>query len=86
MTGLCKSRFPHDDMHFMSVGSFTWTDESPVNYLNWNSGQPTGLGTHGQLEECIEFDRKTGKWNDVTCFTNRGYVCKALKGIQGLSQ
>ena len=69
-------------MFFLTLGSFAWSDGSGINYLNWNSGQPTGLGTHGQLEECIEFDRTSGKWNDVDCFTNRGYVCKALKGTE----
>ena len=91
-TGLCpllsetsKTVFLHQSpsccsSSFLS-GSFSWTDNTAVNYLNWNPGQPTGIGTHGQLEECVEINRVTGKWNDLSCFTNRGYVCKALKGM-----
>lgn len=51
-----------------------------MNFLNWNPGEPSGVGSHGQIEECIEFNRNVGMWNDLDCFVNRGYVCKTAKG------
>ena len=70
----------HISFHY--AGSFGWSDNTALGFLYWNSGQPTGLGAHGQIEECVEFDRTTGKWNDISCFTNRGYVCKTSKGLE----
>ncbi|XP_052254421.1 macrophage mannose receptor 1-like [Dreissena polymorpha] len=56
---------------------YTWTDGTAINFVSWNAGEPSLLGSHGQTEECVEFDRNTGKWNDIDCYTNRGYVCKS---------
>ncbi|WAR04183.1 MRC2-like protein [Mya arenaria] len=60
-------------------GGYTWTDGSAVNFVRWTPGEPTLLGAHGQVEECIEFDRTKGTWNDISCYTNRGYVCKSQR-------
>jgi len=61
-------------------GAYTWSDGTAVSFVSWARGEPTLLGTRGQVEECVEFDRTTGKWNDIDCFSSRGYICKAPKG------
>lgn len=61
------------------LGAYTWSDGTALNFVSWNQGEPTLIGSKGQVEECVEFDRLTGKWNDIDCFSQRGYVCKAAK-------
>ncbi|XP_055995966.1 macrophage mannose receptor 1-like isoform X2 [Ostrea edulis] len=63
---------------------FQWKDGSGVNFLNWNKGEPSDSMSSSQ-EECVEMYTDTGKWNDVTCFTKRRYVCKkaALTNLLG---
>ena len=67
-------------LFFILLGSYTWSDNSAVNFLYWNPGEPSQLGSHNQIEECIEFNRQAEKWNDISCFSQRGYVCKTIKG------
>ncbi|XP_061179353.1 macrophage mannose receptor 1-like [Saccostrea echinata] len=54
---------------------FQWKDGSAVNFLNWDKGEPSDAMSSSQ-EECVEMYTNSGKWNDVTCFTKRRYVCK----------
>ncbi|XP_078378069.1 uncharacterized protein LOC144661244 [Oculina patagonica] len=52
---------------------FSWSDGSPVTYLNWLPGEPndkTGL------ENCIEMWPPSRGWNDQPCGDKRGYICK----------
>ncbi|CAH3127383.1 unnamed protein product [Pocillopora meandrina] len=52
---------------------FTWSDGSPVTYLNWLPGEPndkTGM------ENCIEMWPPSRGWNDQSCADRRGYICK----------
>ena len=65
---------------FYSLGSYAWSDNSALNFLYWNPGEPSQLGVHHEIEECVEFNRVAQKWNDISCFSQRGYVCKAVKG------
>lgn len=60
---------------FVLSDGFSWRDGSPVNFLNWNKGEPSDAMSSSQ-EECVEMYTDSGKWNDVTCFTKRRYVCK----------
>lgn len=60
---------------FVLSDGFSWHDGSPVNFLNWNKGEPSDPMSSSQ-EECVEMYTDSGKWNDVTCFTKRRYVCK----------
>nr|XP_011422437.3 macrophage mannose receptor 1 isoform X2 [Crassostrea gigas] len=71
-------RFPENIWIGMTKGfsdGFSWRDGSPVNFLNWNKGEPSDAMSSSQ-EECVEMYTDSGKWNDVTCFTKRRYVCK----------
>ncbi|XP_060558401.1 macrophage mannose receptor 1-like [Ruditapes philippinarum] len=60
-------------------GAYTWSDGTTVNFMKWKVGEPSNIGTHGQLEQCVELDRDTATYNDISCFTNKGYVCKSPK-------
>ncbi|XP_072174350.1 macrophage mannose receptor 1-like [Diadema setosum] len=55
-------------------GGFEWIDDSPVDFTNWNTGEPTYEMEPG-IEDCVEMLRQTGKWNDLNCWNTRGYVC-----------
>ena len=56
---------------------FSWIDGSNVNFTNWDTNQPDN---YNKVEECGAIVR-TGKWNDVICYTGRGWLCKIPKGI-----
>ena len=59
------------------TAGYQWTDNSPVSFTNWNTGQPDNFNG---VEECTE-TRPDQKWNDINCFLNRGWICKLSKGI-----
>ncbi|KAG5264400.1 hypothetical protein AALO_G00253380 [Alosa alosa] len=51
-------------------GKFVWTDGSNWDYTNWVQGEPNGNG------DCVQINYDTpGKWDDVQCWSSRGYVC-----------
>uniref|UniRef100_I3MWG4 Fc epsilon receptor II n=1 Tax=Ictidomys tridecemlineatus TaxID=43179 RepID=I3MWG4_ICTTR len=56
-------------------GEFIWMDGSPLDYSNWNLGEPNN-GDQG--EDCVMM-LGSGKWNDASC---RGeldaWVCEQL--------
>jgi len=54
-----------------------WTDDSPVNFVRWDSGQPdSNLGQ----QACVLM-ASNGFWRDNDCFAMRPYICKASVGI-----
>ncbi|XP_071940974.1 macrophage mannose receptor 1-like [Antedon mediterranea] len=59
-------------------GGFAWSDNSPVDYTNWNEGEPS-LIHNGEHENCVEVLRPLGKWNDIECMNSQGYVCRIDK-------
>ena len=56
---------------------YQWTDGSPTNFTNWNTGQPDN---YNNVEECAEI-RSNQLWNDVNCYLNKGWMCTILKGV-----
>jgi hypothetical protein len=61
-------------------GVFTWVDESPVQWLNWQVGEPNN---HGGAEHCVNQGDITGPagqrstaWNDLPCDWQLPYVCR----------
>ena len=62
-----------------SAGGFIWTDNSPVEYSNWAEGEPSDDGTEG--ENCVEMYTTDGTWNDISCVSQNGYICKVPKGV-----
>ncbi|XP_022332922.2 macrophage mannose receptor 1-like isoform X2 [Crassostrea virginica] len=60
--------------------SFSWIDNSPVDFTNWNVGEPNSYA-----ENCGEIIVKSdgvGKWNDVYCSVRRGYICQTQKAFR----
>lgn len=55
-------------------GSFGWTDGSPIDFDNWDSGQPNSID-----EQCAVMQTNTGKWKDIYCSARHGYICSVLK-------
>ncbi|KAK6969768.1 macrophage mannose receptor 1 [Biomphalaria glabrata] len=56
--------------------TYSWTDISPISYVNWNARQPDD--SYGG-EQCVEINSQ-GRWNDQYCQEKRGYVCKKRLG------
>ncbi|XP_012921231.1 low affinity immunoglobulin epsilon Fc receptor [Heterocephalus glaber] len=55
-------------------GEFTWMDGSPLDYSNWQSGEPN----NAQGEDCVVM-QGSGQWNDAFCRTwLDAWVCEQL--------
>ncbi|KFO22969.1 Low affinity immunoglobulin epsilon Fc receptor [Fukomys damarensis] len=55
-------------------GEFIWMDGSPVDYSNWQSGEPN----NAQGEDCVMM-QGSGKWNDAFCRSwLDAWVCEQL--------
>ena len=58
--------------------NYFWVDDSAVDFINWESGEPNGNGPYG-TELCVQAYAHNGKWNDASCTDMMGYVCKIPK-------
>lgn len=58
------------------LSGFTWSDNSPFSYNNWNAGEPSDP-MNATTEECVEMYRDNAMWNDVNCFQTKAFACKA---------
>lgn len=47
----------------LSEGNFVWYDGAPINYTNWNVGEPNNAGGN---ENCTQI-YPDGTWNDLNC-------------------
>lgn len=56
-------------------GGFTWTDDSPVDFVNWDEDQP-----EYSLNQCVEMVTSTMKWRVVSCLGKKPYGCQDKKG------
>ena len=59
----------------LKVNQWLWNEDfSPMNYTNWNKGQPDG----GSRENCVNFygEIHNGRWNDLTCDSSLQFICK----------
>lgn len=59
----------NDQVH---EGRFKWSDETELNFANWNDGEPNN---HGGEEDCGAFYEQLG-WNDLPCGRPNPYICK----------
>ncbi|XP_076822718.1 macrophage mannose receptor 1-like [Clavelina lepadiformis] len=58
---------------------YQWTDGSPVNFTNWDTGEPD----HPQgFENCAESQLyyHYPDWNNLNCDMTRNFICKIRKG------
>jgi hypothetical protein len=54
-------------------GTFVWSDNTPLNFMNWNGGEPNNAGE----EDCANvIPWGGGSWNDLPCDQARPYVCR----------
>ena len=56
---------------------YTWSDGSPVTFLNWQSGEPNDVNN---VENCAEMYLANTRWNDMKCTGLIGYICKQPLG------
>ncbi len=56
---------------------YRWIDNSPLDYVNWQSGEPSDYRV---LENCVEMKTRSGQWNDVSCAYQREFMCKKKLG------
>uniref|UniRef100_A0A8B9GP43 Macrophage mannose receptor 1 n=1 Tax=Amazona collaria TaxID=241587 RepID=A0A8B9GP43_9PSIT len=56
-------------------GEWLWLDNTAVNFVNWNAGEPSPQ----QNEHCVEMYANSGYWNNFYCSSYRGYICKKPK-------
>ncbi|XP_064018398.1 macrophage mannose receptor 1 isoform X3 [Pogoniulus pusillus] len=56
-------------------GEWLWLDNTAVNFVNWNVGEPSPQ----QNEHCVEMYASSGYWNNNYCSSYKGYVCKKPK-------
>jgi len=60
-------------------GDFRWSDDSPVDYLNWGTGNPNG----GDAENCVRTFGSDGEWYDDSCDDHWGVVCRGAPSYGG---
>ena len=57
---------------------YEWSDGTPVEYTNWEPGEPNDSGG---TEECVEAFLNPGRaWNDLDCGSPRHWICRIPKG------
>ena len=61
--------------------NYFWVDNSAVDFINWEDGEPNGNGPSG-TELCVQSYAHNGKWNDAYCEDMMGYICKIPKSMQ----
>ncbi|XP_006119560.2 macrophage mannose receptor 1-like isoform X1 [Pelodiscus sinensis] len=59
-------------------GQWLWLDNSAVDFVNWNVGEPSSQ----QNEHCVEMYANSGYWNNIYCSSYKGYVCKKPKIVE----
>jgi Lectin C-type domain len=47
-------------------GNFSWVDGTPLNFKDWNTGEPNGI-SGGLDENCGEYSDNKKAWNDQLC-------------------
>lgn len=52
-------------------GGWAWNDGDPLDFTNWESGEPNG----GDTENCLQ-QRGNGGWNDATCSGFDNLACQ----------
>ncbi|XP_038077198.1 lymphocyte antigen 75-like [Patiria miniata] len=65
-------------------GNFEWLDSTPLDFTNWNTGEPND---YGDGEDCVHLrpdELQAGTWNDQACDANYGYICKKDKACEVL--
>ncbi|NXP31829.1 MRC1 protein, partial [Leiothrix lutea] len=56
-------------------GQLLWQDNSALDFVNWDDGQPSG----DELDFCVEMSAATGYWRVLPCSSQKGFICKKPK-------
>uniref|UniRef100_A0A3Q3VUX1 C-type lectin domain-containing protein n=1 Tax=Mola mola TaxID=94237 RepID=A0A3Q3VUX1_MOLML len=78
--------FNHSRHHNLWIGltrdnncefGWAWTDNTPVGFFNWASGEPNAALHPGEVaeENCVEM-YLDGRWNDNKCLDKKGFICR----------
>jgi len=54
-------------------------DGKPLSYKNWVPGKPDN---DTALEDCQQWLADSGQWNDASCSTTMGYICRGDAKLQ----
>ncbi|KAK7929017.1 hypothetical protein WMY93_005412 [Mugilogobius chulae] len=57
---------------------FMWTDGCPLQFENWQDGEPNNHGGH---EHCVDVNGVDMLWNDITCTEKFPFVCASRKPV-----
>jgi len=63
---------------------WSWADNSVVSYTNWAPGEPNhgggdSSGPDQSTEDCTVIQTQNDLWNDLSCSTERTFVCSKEK-------
>ncbi len=61
-----------------SNSGYQWSDGQIIDFLNWDDNQPDNFQNN---EQCVEMRPLNQRWNDISCYVERNWVCKIAKGI-----
>lgn len=66
---------------FGHEGTFQWSDDTnnrPINFTSWATGEPSVHNTNNLREDCvaIQADPEWGKWSDERCVIATPFICK----------
>jgi len=53
--------------------TFIWADGSPIDYVNWNAGEPNN---YLDSEDCVNIYSDTALWNDENCGASNHFICE----------
>lgn len=71
-----RSRFLGLNDRALEAG-YTWSDKSPVSFLNWLPGEPND---DSFIENCVEMSAGSFLWKDNICTKFNSYICKQPLG------
>lgn len=60
---------------FATPGQLLWQDNSALDFVNWDDGEPSG----DELAFCGELSAATGNWSILPCSSQKGFICKKPK-------
>ena len=61
-------------------GVYKWDDGLPYTFKNWLQGEPNNYNDPKRNENCVEFRKGDGRWNDISCVSKRPSAC-VVKGL-----
>ncbi|XP_077993991.1 macrophage mannose receptor 1-like [Glandiceps talaboti] len=66
---------------YMASSTYSWSDSTPFNYINWAFEEPND--SNGE-EQCVEVRAYDGSWNDMNCGDKLSFICKKPIGVTAM--